>query len=106
MDEELKRTLSDIAQELKTRNDLIRHQQEEVEKTRSEFLSGMLGSRLTSNMEIAKADAAKQLAESRSNLESIREQAKEEREAQRAFQTALLDELRLLNNNFEKFFAK
>jgi hypothetical protein len=98
MDEDIKPLLSDIASELRARNDLIRRQQEEAEKLRSSMFSGMsfdAGEKVKETMERSRS-------ESQAVMKGLRNDAERDRAERHEFQQALLEEIRRLNSNLEQ----
>jgi hypothetical protein len=97
MQEDLKPLLQEIASELRTRNDLVRSQQQQAEQMRTEMMSNVFGAG-----EDPREAASKHLEESRLRMRAMVEDAEREREERRAFQQSLLSEIRRLNENLER----
>jgi hypothetical protein len=99
MDEDLKPLLQEIASELRTRNDLVRSQQQLAEQMRTEMMSNVFSS---NPVEEARAFSAKQMEDSRMFTERIRESTERAQEERREFRQLLLSEIRRLNENLER----
>ncbi len=106
MDEDIKPLLAEIVEQLKSRNQMIRDQQEQSERMKTELFGKMSGFSPGLDMEETRDAALKQIQESRGNMARIQEDAARDRQEQREFRAALIEELRKLNANFEKFFSR
>jgi hypothetical protein len=98
MDEDIKPLLQEIASELRTRNEMVRTQQESVEKLRSEMMGRFTGALPT---ETPKDSTIQHLEESRKRMSKLQDDAEIDRQEKREFQRALLAEIRSLNENLQ-----